>query len=52
MSGFFFKIMVDVVLIVSVETWVVTPPHGKVPGGVSGPGGATDDRADPAAETF
>ena len=27
------------------------PPHGKRPGGVSGPGGETADRADPTEET-
>ena len=49
--GLFFKAAVQAVLLFGSETWVVTPPHGKGPGGVSVPGGETDDRAAPAVET-
>ena len=50
MSGFF-KSVVQAVLLFRLETYVVTPPHGKVPGGVPGPGGKTNDGVATAAET-
>ena len=50
-SGLFFKAVVQAVLLFGLETWVVTPPHRKGPGGVSGPGGETADGAAPVAET-
>ena len=52
MSSFFFKALVQVVLLSVLEAWVVTPPpHWQRPGGVSGPGGATFDRTSPAEDT-
>ena len=48
---FFFKDVVQAVLIFVAETWVVTPRMGKVLGGVSDPGGDTDDRTAPAEDT-
>ena len=32
-SGFFFKALVQAVLLSGLETWVVTPRMGKAPGG-------------------
>ena len=43
-SGILFKAVVQLVLIFGTETWVVTPPHGPGPGGITGPGGATVNR--------
>ena len=37
-SGLFFKAVIQAVLLFRAETWVVTPPHGQGPGGVSDPG--------------
>ena len=34
-SGFFFKDMIQAVMLFGVETWVITPPHRHGPGGVS-----------------
>ena len=42
--GLFFKAVVQSVLLLGAETWVVTPPHGTDTGGVPGPGGATIDK--------
>ena len=42
--GFFFKTVLQVVLLFGSETWVVTPLMGRVLGGVPGPGGTTSDR--------
>ena len=42
-SGFFFKAMIQAVLLFGADTWLVTPPHGQVPGGVSDPDGNTAD---------
>ena len=50
-SRFFFKSVVQAVLIFGADTWLVTPPHGKGPGGVSDPGGETDDGMAPTEET-
>ena len=47
MSRFFFKAVVQSVLIFGAETWVVTSLHGPGPEGVPGPGGAEIDGADP-----
>ena len=33
-SSFYFKAVIQAVLLFGAETWVVTPPHGKGPGGV------------------
>ena len=35
-SGFFFKAVVQAVLLFVSETWVATPPHGKRHGGFQG----------------
>ena len=45
--GFFFKAVVQLVLIFGAETWVVTPLHGPGPGGFPGPGCATIEGEDP-----
>ena len=47
LSGVFFKAVVKVVLLFRSDTWVVTPPHGQGPGGISGPGGDTADGTAP-----
>ena len=46
----FFKLAVPLVLLFGVETWVVTPLHGKVHGGFPVPGGAATDGVAPATE--
>ena len=51
MSGFFFKAVVQAVLLFGSETWVVTPHIGKALGGVSGPGGETVDGKAPSEDT-
>ena len=43
LSRFFFKDVVQLVLIFGAETWVVTPHMGRVLGGVPGPGDAKID---------
>ena len=48
-SKFFFKLVVQSVLLFGTETWVVTPLMGRVLGGVPGPGGAMIDREAPAS---
>ena len=50
-SSFFFKVMVQAVLLFGSETWVVTPHVGKALGGVSGPGGETADGTALAEDT-
>ena len=50
-SGFFLKAVVQAVLLLVLETWVVTPCMGKSLGGVSVPGGEMDDRVVPVEET-
>ena len=45
--GLFFKAVVQSVLLLGAETWVVTPRMGWFLGGVPGPGGMTVDRDDP-----
>ena len=42
-SGFFFKAVIQAVLIFRAETWVVTPRMGMALGGVSDPGDETVD---------
>ena len=42
-SGFFFKALVQVVLLFGEETWFVTPRMGKSLGGGSNPGGEMAD---------
>ena len=50
-SGFFFKAVVQAVLLFGSENWVVTLLMGKALGGVSGPGGKTVDGTAPAEDT-
>ena len=49
--GFFLNAVVQAVLLFISDTWVVTPCMDKALGGVSGPGGKTDDRTAPAEDT-
>ena len=49
--SFFLKAVVQAVLLFIAETWVVTPPHGQGPGGVSDPGCKADDGKAPAEDT-
>ena len=49
-SGFFFKSVVQSGLLFSEDNWVVTPPHGKFPGGLPVPGVEATDRGAPTAE--
>ena len=48
-SGFFFKAMVQVVLLFGSETWVVTPHMGRSHWEFPGPVGKTADGAYPTA---
>ena len=48
-SVFFFKAMVQLILIFGAETWVVIPRIGRVLGGVPGLSGTAIDGAAPAA---
>ena len=50
-SGFFFKSVVQAVLLFGSETWVVNPFTERDLGGVPGPGGEMVDGVDPDAET-
>ena len=50
-SGFFFKSMVQALIMSGADTWVVTPFHGKVHEGVSDPGDEMADRTAPAENT-
>ena len=52
MSGFFFKAIVQTVLLFGSETWVVTTRMGKALGGGSGPGDKTADGTAPAEDTI
>ena len=45
MYGFFFKAVVQSVLLFAADMWVVTPPHGTDPGGFPIPGVADPDGA-------
>ena len=45
MSGFFFKYVVQGVLLFGLETWAVTPSLGMSLWGIPGSGGKTDDVA-------
>ena len=46
--GFFFKSVIQAVLLFRADSWGVTPLHGKCPEGVSDPGGETADGTAPA----
>ena len=48
-SIFFFKAVVQFVLLFGEETWVVTPSHGTGPIMVPGPGGSDTGREAPVA---
>ena len=50
-SGFFFKAMVQAVLLFKSETWMVNPCMGKALGGGSDPGGEMADGTAPAEDT-
>ena len=47
---FFFKSIVQSVLLFGAETWVIIPCMGRVMGGVPIPGGASIDVADATVE--
>ena len=47
---FFFKAVIQAVLLFRAETWVVTPHMGKALGGVSDPGGETAYGTAPAED--
>ena len=49
-SGFFFKSVIQAVLLFGVETWVVNPRMDVFLGGITGPGGTAFDGAAPAVE--
>ena len=49
-SGFFFKAVIQGVLLFGAETWVVTPRMGTALGGGSDPGGEMADRTSPAED--
>ena len=50
-SGFFFKSVIQAVLLLRLETWVVNTRKGRALWGVPAPGGETADGAATVAET-